>query len=79
MRSQRWVDNLNAAAALAKLLVGANQFAEFLQTLVETGILRWRGEVADGGGVTTPLGDGGLGGVIGVAQGSAELVFTESG
>ena len=59
------VDDLNPAATLTQLLVGPNQLTEFLQALIKTGIFSRRGEVADGGGITPPLGDGGLGGVIG--------------
>ena len=59
------VDDLNPAATLTQLLVGAHQLTQFLQALVKTGIFSRRGEVADGGGITPPLGDRGLGGVIG--------------
>ena len=59
------VDDLNTAAAFTQLLVGADQLSKLLQTLVKTGIFSRRGEVADCGGVTTPLGDGGFRRVIG--------------
>ena len=42
------VDDLNAAAPFAQLLVGAHKLAQFLQPLVEAGIFGRRGEVADG-------------------------------
>ena len=58
------VDDLNTAATLTQLLVGADQLTQFLQPLVKTGIFSRWGEVADGGGVTTPLGDGGFGGLL---------------
>ena len=59
------VNDLNAAAALTELLVGPHQLTQFLQALVETGVFSRRGEVTDGGGITPPLGNGGLGGVVG--------------
>ena len=42
------VDDLNAAATFAQLLVGAHQLTQFLQTSIEACVFGRRGEVADG-------------------------------
>ena len=59
------VDDLNAAATFTQLLVGTNKLTQLLQTPVEACIFSRWGEVADGRGVATTLGDGGFRGVIG--------------
>jgi hypothetical protein len=59
------VDNLHRPTAVLLGLVGADQFAQFLQPLVQTGILGGRGEVADGFGIAASLGDRRLRGVVG--------------
>ena len=73
------IDDLDAAGALTQLLVGAHQFAQLLQTLVETGVFGRRGQVADGFGIAPTLGDGGFRWVVGgvvveVRQGADQRV-----
>ena len=59
------VDDLDAAPALAKLLIGADELTQFLQTFVEPCVFSRGCEVADGGGVAPALGDRGLRRVVG--------------
>ena len=51
------VHDLNTATSLAKLLIGANQLTQFFQPPVQASVFCWWGEIADGGCVTTPLGN----------------------
>ena len=69
------VHDLHAPGAFAQLLIAAHQLAQLLKALIEAGVFCRRGEVADRGGVAAPLGDRGLGRVVGgvvieVRQGS---------
>eukprot|EP00960_Hanusia_phi_P023345 689242-Hanusia_phi.AAC.1 len=60
------VDDGGAAGLiLAEALVGGDELAELLETLVEPRVLSRRRQVRDGGGVAPALGDGGLRGVVG--------------
>mmetsp|Transcript_118420 Transcript_118420/g.166465 ORF Transcript_118420/g.166465 Transcript_118420/m.166465 type:complete len:447 (-) Transcript_118420:2313-3653(-) len=55
------VDNRGTSLlVLAESLIGLHQLTQLLESLVEAGILRGRGQVGDGGRIGSSLGNGGL-------------------
>mmetsp|Transcript_6591 Transcript_6591/g.14018 ORF Transcript_6591/g.14018 Transcript_6591/m.14018 type:complete len:1056 (+) Transcript_6591:730-3897(+) len=60
------VDNGGSTGhVLSQSTVGFDELLEFLQTLVQTGVLGGGSQVRNGGGVRTTLGNGGLGRIVG--------------